>query len=494
MPQPKRDPDDVIPGNEPPSIFELAAIRRACSPRRDEIIQALSPNHFETRVRKDAWRLATQDGPISEAEIFVKLCALKHDNEMAYKTAFGDEIVAMVEENYPTDIVVRKIIEGSAERLKRDVGARLGSGSITPAQAVDELERLPETILGDPQESGLAPSTMLLRESLARPEVNVRLFFHGGGFPRGYYSVIHGHGGLGKTRLLCDMIVRRLLNRPWLGWNPTLEPFVPLLISLDMSRPAVSEILKTISHGIGGDEAVNLVSDQCYVVGSPEFTGTLYGDDAATEDAIVGVVKSRGATFLAIDSLARTNPSGVDSQEGLGPSITMLDRIATRADIAVTALHHDRKTPAGMPGDSDAAASARGPSNLIDNSRFAMNLDRHAGRIRVRFHKISFGPERDPAFFELGDTGQPKPTDSPKAIAEGNRLKVLQALERVYRPGAGASIGDIQASLRAVGIDIVKRTIQRHLSDLVEAGNVVSKGDSKATIYELCATQDDCAT
>jgi hypothetical protein len=203
-------------------------------------------------------------------------------------------------------------------------------------------------------------------------------------------------------------------------------------------------------------------------------------------------IKQTNSNFCVIDSLARTNPTGVDSQEGLGPSIMMLDRVATRTGACVLTLHHDRKREVGQRGDTDAASNARGPSNLIDNCRFAFNVDKHAGRRRVRWHKVTFGPEREDAFFTLDASGCPAESASPAEVAETNLSHVRAALRSVTRDGISAPISDIAAVVRhASGTNMSVRTIRRHLDALIELGEACQSGETRSRVYAYSDIRTD---
>jgi len=93
------------------------------------------------------------------------------------------------------------------------------------------------------------------------------------------------------------MVVCRLLRLLWFGWEPTDEPFVPLIVALEpgMGRPEMTAILLSIARGIGGDSAAELVREHVKIVGAPEFTGTLYGDDPASERWLIRAARDHGA-------------------------------------------------------------------------------------------------------------------------------------------------------------------------------------------------------
>ena len=325
----------------------------------------------------------------------------------------------------------------------------------------------------------LADACLTLRAAAALPDPEYLSLFRGGGLPLGYYGIIHGPGGIGKTREALRMIVLRTLGKRWHAWEPTDEPLTTLILSFEMGRAFVARLLEKIAHDLGEADAWELVADRIHIVGAPEFLGPFHAGLSTGED-LIGVIKDFGVNLVLIDSASEIlGGHGGDTPEDYAPMVGMLKSVARSTNAHLCVIHHNRRLPAGARSQDAPADQIRGPASFVNASRWACAMDAYHGKTRITWHRVSFGAKPDASFFELDRQGIPRDAelgDERSNAGKLNRAKVLAAITAV----GGLSRVAIQQAT-----DLSESAVGEHLKHLVKEGVIVRAGSGRNISYVL---------
>lgn len=349
-------------------------------------------------------------------------------------------------------------------------GSPAGSRSSNDTTPPDDEEERPRR---------LVESVVSLSQALVMPEPEYRSLYVGGGMPLGYYGIVHGPGGIGKTRELLRMIVLRALKRPWHCWEPSDEPFKPLVLSFELGRAPIARILEAIARGVGGDEALETIADQVNIVGYPEYLGPLQAGPAALVE-LIEVIEKYGANFALIDSMSEVRGGfGNDTPEEYTPAIETFKAAARKTQAHLCVVHHNRRLPPGAKFPDAPADQIRGPATFVNSSRWACGMDNYRGKARITWHRVSFGPSPDSSYFKIDAAGIPQDDTAPEGAAgvgEMNRAKVLGVIPAV----GGVTRKEIQG---ATGLSA--SAVGEHLRELVRLEQAIQSGSGRNVRYHL---------
>jgi hypothetical protein len=324
----------------------------------------------------------------------------------------------------------------------------------------------------------LVDTVITLREAAERPEPEYRSLFRAGGMPLGFYSIVHGPGGIGKTREILRMMARRVLRMPWHCWEPSDEQFKPLVLSLEMGLVPAAKILKQIALDLGGSEVWEAVAAQVRIGRAQDDLDPLHAGLDAREQ-LIETIQKFDANFVLIDSVSEIlGGTGGDTPEDYSPTMEMLKFVARTTKTHLCVIHHNRRLPAGARNPDAPADQIRGPAAFVNASRWACAMDMHRGKRRITWHRVSFGPTPPVSFFRIDGSGIPQDDFLVEATNTGeiNRAKVLAAIP----PFGGISRRALQ---QATGLS--ESAVGDHLRELVQLREVVKGGSGSRITYGL---------
>ena len=325
----------------------------------------------------------------------------------------------------------------------------------------------------------LVDCALTLREAAARPEPEYRSVFKAGGMPFGFYGVVHGSGGIGKTRECLRALVLRILRQRWHCWEPSDEPFRPLVLSFEIGRAPATKLLEKIARDIGGEEAWEAVADQVRIVGAPEYMEPLLAGPKA-QDEILEAIRRYGSNFVLIDSMSEIKGgSGGDAPEDYALAIEMLKYVSRTSESHLSVIHHNRRLPAGAKDAGTPADQIRGPAPFTNASRWACAFDEYHGKRRITWHRVSFGPCPANSYFLIDDAGLPHDDTAPEdavKVGDTNRARVLAVFP---------ATGEITRQEIQDATTLSSSTVGSHLHKLIELGQVIMTPGGKTPSYHL---------
>jgi hypothetical protein len=369
----------------------------------------------------------------------------------------------------------RLVRDASARRRLRRFSLGLAERVLDPAQCVADMlahfdaER---AALEPRRERGrFAGAAMGAGELVAMDTAAPRSLLGEGVLTAGGFGILYGQPGGGKTWVGLALALAWARGTPWLGLATPPEGLRVGLLELELPAHAVQRRLRTLGCGSHpGDERLRVLC-------RPRLTGAV--DLLRAEDmaALREWIERERLDAVLIDALSRAHTASENRGEEMGPMLAALDALRHETGCGLLPLHHERKAANGERADSDLDA-LRGHSRLQSDPTLLVRLVVMAGGLRcVRFSKVTEGPTPEPVWFRLAEDGRPVLVESPEGVADRSRERIVQALRNA--PGALSS-GELAA---ASGVS--RATVHRHVTALVDGGEVEATGTNKATRYHL---------
>jgi hypothetical protein len=145
------------------------------------------------------------------------------------------DIFTFPHDAYNVDYALGEVLRASRQRRAAQIGTKLSSSIITAEEAVTELNALgrdstisirsPEAILALPRDANAS----MLRDRL---------------LAKGQSLVIAGVGGVGKTRLLLQLLVALILGRLWCGIETLTRGLTCLLLQTENGNALCNATLR----------------------------------------------------------------------------------------------------------------------------------------------------------------------------------------------------------------------------------------------------------
>ena len=197
-------------------------------------------------------------------------------------------------------------------------------------------------------------------------------------------------------------------------------------------------------------------------------------------------------TVLVLDTWTALSP-GADPLGAKDQATLAAVMVQLAQDIGgvVVVLDHSRKNR--PEGQSLSAADIFGPLQKWAAAEHVLMLDETSDAQRTEVFIEGKDGETYRFFLDVSPrgSGDEKFTyaGSVQEIAESQRQKGDENREAVFnavaRAGARVSADEVVSALAATGRKLVKDTVQRHLTALVEAGRLARTGKTKNTRYEV---------
>lgn len=365
-------------------------------------------------------------------------------------------------------------------RASESIADQAHDPAVSPAEALEQAAVRIRDAAGPGASSGLTRAARwdesLSAEALVRPEP----LLAGGALSAGDLAVIAGAPGLGKSRLAIELGVALSRGAPWLGLETSSRPMRVGYIAAEFTTYRwVERLVQLLTGRRFGGGAPLLEAYRALPLATPPgcFKGIPGQEldralnllsDAATE-ALIAAISAFQLEVVFLDPLFRMMNGEDETNEFFGKLIENADRVRFKTGAALVFVHHVRK---GSPGsDRDAADPLdmiRGGSKLRDAVNTALYLDHLDGGLgRIRFVKANYARKPDPIYHRIPDDGGPTLIElAPEGRRDANAARVLEWCR--------AQAGRFTSHAVAAGLgDMGLRTVQRHLKNLVETGELV---------------------
>ncbi|HEY8902242.1 MAG TPA: AAA family ATPase, partial [Chthoniobacterales bacterium] len=251
-----------------------------------------------------------------------------------------------------TDEILRdcaaRLKECFAVRQTAEVGRRLGSGEVLPAQALEMVERLLTSTDRKPHprveiEEAFAASTRPCT-GLAELPIPPREKVLGDWFMEGDLGFIHAPRGLGKTWLSLAMASSIACGRacgPWHAQAPRKVLYV------DGEMPC--ESLDSRIAGLGRSENLHVLNHEVLFHLAEKVLNLA---DAAVQEALTARMLADGISVLFLDNLSCLFSGIAENDADAWESVLRWLLILRRHRIAVVVVHHSGRNPQSMRGTS----------------------------------------------------------------------------------------------------------------------------------------------
>jgi len=305
-------------------------------------------------------------------------------------------------------------------------------------------------------------------------------------------NILYGPPGAYKSMFLADNAICTASGIPWLSPAPWLKPGRAGFISeqvpvmwldfdngADMDHERFEALRK--AYDLPGDIPL-------YYFAMPD--PWLNASDKSSIGGLILRVQNYGAKLIIIDNLG-TVSGGVDENSGaMIPVMSLLRQLAENTGVAVTVIHHQRKSTgySGRIGDT-----LRGHSSIEAAVNLALLVEReeHSDTITIKSTKVR-GPDILP-FGAIFTYEKKTNGDLLKARFYGTEIEdtssdaaidreIITALE-----GVAINKSDLAAVVKKALVDIGINRIRDKIDRLASAGKINEKGGKKPTerIYSL---------
>lgn len=364
-----------------------------------------------------------------------------------------------------TSPITDDILRDSAVRLKEcfavrqtaEVGRRLGSGEITPEQALEMVQRL----LAKPDckphprmkiEEAFATSTRPCT-TLAEVPIPAREKLLGDWFMEGDLGFIHAPRGLGKTWFSLALATAIAAGRgcgPWRGHNPRRVLYV------DGEMPC--ESLDSRIAGMGRSENLRVLNHEVLFHLADRVLNLA---DSAVQQALTARLLADRISVLFLDNLSCLFSGVAENDADAWESVLRWLLALRRQRIAVVLVHHSGRNSQTM----------RGTSRREDAAFWVIRLDvaqtefHEGAQFLTQFTKDRNSPVEQPAIewhFATGDAGAVRITTQQASGIEA------------FRHWIEAGITSPEDIAREMGVS--KSTISRLARKAMEAGWLVKDG------------------
>jgi hypothetical protein len=276
------------------------------------------------------------------------------------------------------------------------------------------------------------------------------------------FTLVGGAPKVGKTALVFNLLLRRAVGAPWLGFPTTAG--ASLVFQAEIPERMLQQRLRLLTVDLGPPippDTLRFVTDR-----------SLRLDDPASQRHIRRLVETHLPTLVVFDPLARFMAGDENSGRDMGAVVAFLDRLIETYGCSVLVVHH-----LGKPSKDDpkqGGQKLRGHSSLFAAADTVLTLERRSDR-REQFtlaFELRHALEPEPITLVRTDRlwFEPAPPDP---IAEpGGHLQVVAGLA-----GTGKRYTDLKADLMTL-FGLSKRGAENRIRDAVEMGLVVKDAET----------------
>lgn len=300
--------------------------------------------------------------------------------------------------------------------------------------------------------------------------------------------LIAGKPGLGKSRIAVELSVSLSHARTFLGLDTPARPIRVGYIAAEFTRYRFWQRTVQLLTGEAPPEdptelqaAFNALRTDLDVI-----TGDVLHEplDLLSERSVrqlEELIEERSLEHLVLDPLARMMGGRDETNEFFGPVVNALDRIRFRTRCTILVVHHERKGSTDPRATQDDLEAIRGGMKLVDGSNTVMRLSAtHGGLVRLSFPKCNYAKKPDPLWLRIPDNGGPTDVErSPEDTLDTNRMRVMAVLN-----GSPEVTFTAQMVTTQLAGAISKKTVQRHLQALADAGQITRQaGQGRRDFY-----------
>lgn len=241
---------------------------------------------------------------------------------------------------YNVDYALGEVLEASRQRRAIEIGTKLRGSIVTPEEAVGELNALrrdstisirsPEAILALPRDE----HACMLRDRL---------------LAKGQSLVIAGVGGVGKTRLLLQLLVALILGRLWCGIETLTQGLTCLLLQTENGNARLQRDLQALKNWAGNDWKRVDEKLRIHTIES-DLDSMLHLGEPENRLRVETVIRQLNPDVVAFDPLRDFGFGDLNADADMAATLRELDRVARAGnpDRASILVHHAITGRAGV--------------------------------------------------------------------------------------------------------------------------------------------------
>lgn len=283
-------------------------------------IKALGQNHGWVAVKDELQRRRSLKQVGGEARL-IEISNLPHDS--------GN-----------VDYALCEVLEASRQRRAMEVGTALREGSLAPEEAVAQLSALRH----DGTMSIRSPNAIL-----ALPLDKLACMLGDWLLAKGQALVIAGVGGVGKTRLLLQLLVALILGRPWCGIETHTRLPSCLLLQTENGNGRLQRDLAALKKWVTKDWKRVDKKLKIHTL-ETDADSLLYLSDPENGRRVETIIRKLNPDILAFDPLRDFGFGDLNADADMAATLRELGRVARAGnpDRALIVLHHAITGRAGV--------------------------------------------------------------------------------------------------------------------------------------------------
>ena len=345
------------------------------------------------------------------------------------------------------------------------------------------LDALAEKAIASEQDAAASAFTYVSLAGLATATPAPVDYAVDGLIPRGYVTLLGGHGGMGKSMLAAVWAAHLVNGREWAGRHTAKLPV--LFVSLEDRGDLVRARLRWIADAYGlrhadieaGVTVLDGSSGNAALFAEADGNGYRVGTEMPAMQEVRQAVAESGAGLVVIDNASDAFLANENERRQVRSFIRVLATIAAQNNAAVLLLAHIDKSAArnGSVGNSYSGSTAW--HNSV-RSRLAL-IDENGGPV-LHHEKINLGCTQDPIRLAFNQRGVLMPVTR-EAIAKteiDDDGKVLAAIAAVIASGSPVSTS-------TTGPCTTYHAIEHHLG--IEFVGAAGKRRVKSSVERLSA-------
>jgi RecA-family ATPase len=208
----------------------------------------------------------------------------------------------------------------------------------------------------------------------------------------GYITLLISPGGVGKSVLVILIGISVALGRNLIpGRSVRQSDNVLILNSEDDDEELKRRIAGILEHF---DISPSLLGGKLYIQSFYGQVARLASHDGKSSEVIEGQLVQKLITFcrenniglIVIDPLVGIHDAPENDNNAMEKVVTILRKVALKADAAVIVIHHSRKTSASSDSQAGEMDAARGASSLTAAARIAVTVSRMTKKEAENYH------------------------------------------------------------------------------------------------------------
>ncbi len=236
------------------------------------------------------------------------------------------------------EYALERVRENSQRRLVAKIAEEMQRGDLDATQARELLEKLEE------ERGGESVPIHTAGEMLALPRDEHSCLLGDRLLARAQSLVIAGVGGIGKTRLVLQLLVALIIGRPWCGLETHARGLRCLFLQTENSTHRLQDDLSKLRDWTGNDwpKVTNnlLISE----------AGMMSLSDPSAARGLEGTIRHYNPDIIAVDPLRDFAFGDLNSDADMAYTLRELGRICRvgNPDRALVVLHHALTGKAGV--------------------------------------------------------------------------------------------------------------------------------------------------